>query len=180
MAIRFTFNEKKTINTVLYVAEKLKRRDFHKIFKILYFADREYLNRYGMTITGDTYIAMDAGPVPTKTYDIMKIVRGDSYMADINNFSRYFSVSNWMFVQPLQKADLDEMAPAEKEVIDDVISKYGDLSYDEIKEKSHDVAWRSTARDYPISFENIAMEAGMDDSDIPYLEEFSTLQKMFS
>ena len=180
MAIHYSFNENKTINAVLYIADKLKRRDFHKIFKILYFADREYLSQYGVTITGDTYIAMDAGPVPTKTYDIFKIVRGDSYMTDTKNFGKYFTVFNWMFVQPLKKPDMDEISPAEKIVIDSVIAKHGEMSYDEIKEKSHDVAWRSTARDYPISFENMAMEVGLDEDDISYLEESSKLQKMFS
>ena len=179
MAIRYNFNEEKTINVVLYIAERLKRRDFHKIFKILYFSDREFLNQYGVTITGDTYIAMEAGPVPTKTYDMFKIVRGDSYMQDLKNLGRFFSVSNWMFIQPLQKANMDDIAPSEKQVIDAMIDLYGNLSYDEIKEKSHDVAWRSTARDYPISFENIALEAGMDEDDISYLEESAKLQKLF-
>lgn len=179
MAIRYNFNEEKTINVVLYIAEKLKRRDFHKIFKILYFSDREFLNRYGVTITGDMYIAMDAGPVPTKTYDMFKIVRGDSYMQDTKNLGRYFAVSNWMFILPLQKANLDNIASAEKDIIDAMISRYGDMSYDEIKEKSHDVAWRSTARDYPISFESMALESGMDAEDIPYLEESAMLQKSF-
>ena len=173
MAIRYNFNEEKTLNVILYIAEKLKRRDFHKIFKILYFSDREFLNQYGVTITGDTYIAMDAGPVPTKTYDMFKIVRGDSYIQDTKNLGRYFAVSNWMFILPLQKANLDNIASAEKDIIDAMISRYGDMSYDEIKEKSHDVAWRSTARDYPISFENMALESGMDAEDIPYLEESS-------
>ena len=179
MAIRYNFNEEKTLNVILYIAEKLKRRDFHKIFKILYFSDREFLNQYGVTITGDTYIAMDAGPVPTKTYDMFKIVRGDSYIQDTKNLGRYFAVSNWMFILPLQKANLDNIASAEKDIIDAMISRYGDMSYDEIKDKSHDVAWRSTARDYPISFENMALESGMDAEDIPYLEESSMLQKSF-
>lgn len=179
MAIRYSFNEEKTINVVLYIAERLKRRDFHKIFKILYFSDREYLNQYGMTITGDTYIAMDAGPVPTKTYDMFKIVRGDSYMQDTKRLGKYFAVSNWMFVQPLQEAKVDDIAPAEQAVINTMIERYGDMSYDEIKEKSHDVAWRCTARDYPISFENMAMEAGMDEEDIPYLEESALLKESF-
>jgi len=37
------FNFEKTIHAALYVAEKIKIKDFHKIFKILYFADREHL-----------------------------------------------------------------------------------------------------------------------------------------
>lgn len=179
MAIRYVFNEKKTINVVLYIAEQLQRRDFHKIFKILYFSDREFLNKYGMTITGDTYIAMEAGPVPTKTYDMFKIVRGDSYINDINNLGKKFSVSDWMFIQPQEKADLNEIAPSEREVINAMIERYGDMSYEEIKEKSHDVAWRSTARDYPISFEDMAMEAGMDEEDIRCLRENAVIQNTF-
>lgn len=131
-AIQYTFDEKKTLNIILYVAERLKRRDFHKIFKILYFSDRMFLNEYRMPITGDTYIAMEAGPVPSKTYDIFKIVRGDSYISDNTGLGKYFCVSNWMFIQPLQKPDMNAIAPAEKKVIDAVIAQYGDLSYDEV------------------------------------------------
>lgn len=177
MAIHYNFDERKALNVILYVAERLKRRDFHKIFKILYFADRECLNQYGVPITGDTYIAMEAGPVPTKIYDMFKIVRGDSYMQDTKHLGAYFSVSNWMFISPLQKANVEDISPAEKAIVDAVIERYGELSYDEIKEKSHDVAWRSTARDYPISFEAIAMEAGMDKEEIPYLEESAVLRQ---
>ena len=65
------FNECKTVNAVLYIVERLKRKDFHKIFKLLYFSDREHLNVYGRTITGDTYIAMADGPVPSNVYDIL-------------------------------------------------------------------------------------------------------------
>jgi uncharacterized phage-associated protein len=70
------FNENKAIQAVLYIVAKLRRKDFHKIFKILYFSDREHLNMYGRTITGDKYIAMSDGPVPSNLYDIFKSVEG--------------------------------------------------------------------------------------------------------
>ena len=38
--LQMKFDERKTINAVLYIVEKLKRKDFHKLFKILYFSDR--------------------------------------------------------------------------------------------------------------------------------------------
>ena len=68
------FNFEKTINSALYIAERIKIKDFHRVFKILYFADREHLSKYGRPITGDTYIKMSDGPVPTKLYDIFKRV----------------------------------------------------------------------------------------------------------
>ena len=64
------FNPEKSLQAVLYVANRLERKDFHKIFKVLYFADREHLTKYGRPITGDTYVAMEYGPVPSMIYDI--------------------------------------------------------------------------------------------------------------
>lgn len=174
--IHFTFEKEKSLNVILYIAQHLQRRDFHKIFKILYFSDREYLAQYGSPITGDCYIAMEAGPVPSKIYDIFKIIRGDSYTKDTEGLKQYFTISNWMYVTPCREANLSKIAPNEKAVIDECISKYGDLSYDEIKEKSHDIAWRSTARDFPISIENIAREAGVDEGELSYIIENAYLK----
>ena len=40
-----SFCLEKSIHAILYVANKLDRKDFHKIFKVLYFAD---INHYGI------------------------------------------------------------------------------------------------------------------------------------
>lgn len=76
------FDKVQTLNALLFVANRVQRKDFHKIFKVIYFADRQHLADWGRPITGDTYIAMDAGPVPSRLYDMLKIVRGDSYLPD--------------------------------------------------------------------------------------------------
>lgn len=168
MQLKFPFDKEKTLNILLYVIDNLRRSDFHKVFKILYFSDRKYLHEYGRPITGDTYIAMEAGPVPSKVYDICKIVRGDSYCTD-DELSKLLSVEDWMYLKTREKADMDKISPNEKKVIDDCIKEYGDLSYDEIKEKSHDIAWRSTARDYTIRIEDIARESGLDSEELDYI-----------
>ena len=170
------FDKVKTLNALLFVANRVQRKDFHKIFKIIYFADRQHLADWGRPITGDTYIAMEAGPVPSRLYDMLKIVRGDSYLSDNEGLSRYFQVENWMYIHPLQDADLDKLSPNEQEALSDAIAKYASLSYDEIKEKSHDVAWRSTARDFSISWDNIAREAGLDGDELACVNEFSRLE----
>ena len=130
----------------------------------------------GRPITGDTYIAMEAGPVPSRIYDMLKIVRGDSYMTDQEGLARFFRIDNWMYVIPLQDADLNKLSQSEKEALDDSIYKYASLSYDEIKEKSHDVAWRSTARDFSIQWDDIAREAGLDIEEMECLNEQSKLE----
>ncbi|WP_409530306.1 Panacea domain-containing protein [Shinella sp.] len=44
---------------------------FHAL-KTLYYADRAHLQRYGRPITGDRYIAMENGPVPSYAYNAVK------------------------------------------------------------------------------------------------------------
>lgn len=174
------FDKIKALNALLYVANRVQRKDFHKIFKIIYFADRQHLADWGKPITGDTYIAMEAGPVPSRMYDMMKMVRGDSYLPDTEGLSSYFIVENWMYVKPLKDADLSKLSRNEQEALDESIAKYATLSYDEIKEKSHDVAWRSTARDFSIKWEDIAREAGLDSDELEYVNNFSALEAALS
>jgi uncharacterized phage-associated protein len=172
------FDKEKSLNALLYVANRVQRKDFHKIFKIIYFADRQHLADWGRPITGDTYIAMEAGPVPSRLYDMLKIVRGDSYLPDMEGLSKYFQVENWMYLRPLQDADLNKLSANEQEAMSKAIEKYAALSYDEIKEKSHDVAWRSTARDFLISWDNIAREAGLDEVEVACLRDYSTMHPL--
>lgn len=172
------FDRTKALNALLYVANRVQRKDFHKIFKIIYFADRQHLADWGRPITGDTYIAMEAGPVPSRLYDMLKIVRGDSYMPDSEGLGRYFQIDNWMYVNPLVDSDLNKLSANEQEALLEAINKYAMLSYDEIKEKSHDVAWRSTARDFNISWDDIAREAGLDEVEVACLQEYSTLHPL--
>ncbi len=172
------FDKEKSLNALLYVANRVQRKDFHKIFKIIYFADRQHLADWGRPITGDTYIAMEAGPVPSRLYDMLKIVRGDSYLPDMEGLGKYFQVENWMYVRPLQDADLNKLSASEQETMSEAIEKYATLSYDEIKEKSHDVAWRCTARDFSISWDNIAREAGLDEVEVACLRDYSTMHPL--
>ena len=109
------FDKVKTLNALLYVANRVQRKDFHKIFKVIYFADRQHLADWGRPITGDTYIAMDAGPVPSRLYDMLKIVRGDSYLPDTEGLGKYFQVENWMYVRPLVDADLNKLSANKEE-----------------------------------------------------------------
>ncbi|MEO6666974.1 MAG: Panacea domain-containing protein, partial [Nitrospiria bacterium] len=73
----FRFDPEKALQAILFVARMLPGATFHQISKIIYFADKAHLQKYGRLICGDTYVAMKHGPVPSGIYDILKSVRGD-------------------------------------------------------------------------------------------------------
>jgi uncharacterized phage-associated protein len=70
--VSFNFNETKTVEVLAYVAKQWSGITPFFISKVLFFADRDHLCAYGRPVTGDTYIAMPAGPVPSRVYDIVK------------------------------------------------------------------------------------------------------------
>jgi uncharacterized phage-associated protein len=57
---------------VLLKSEPSRRMSRLRLLKLLYIAEREYLQERGRPITGDRVVAMDHGPVLSRTYDLIK------------------------------------------------------------------------------------------------------------
>src|ERR1700730_748466 len=70
--IKFRVNEDKVLQALVYIAKERPRIDVFHVCKVLYFADKTHLNRYGRPILGDTYFALAQGPVPTLAYDMIE------------------------------------------------------------------------------------------------------------
>ena len=176
-----TFKKDVAIQAILYIAHHIDRKDIHRICKILYFADQEHLSRYGRSITGDTYIAMAYGPVPSKIEDIFKAVRGDSFFYEYADELRdYFEFTNKYYLNPKKEANLDYLSETDIECLDNSISKCKELSFNQLTELSHDIAWNSTRRDRAMSVKDILRETGDSDEYANYISEKLKLEKAFS
>lgn len=173
------FNESKSLNAVLFVATRLQRKDFHKIFKVLYFADRNHFADFGRPITGDNYIKMDDGPVPSNIYDIFKTVRGDGYYKDVDGkFGKYFSVEHGCLIKVNTDANLNVLSKSDIDYLSKSLEENGSLDWYTVREKSHDYAWENSSMGRSMSFDNILREQGVDDEYIAYLKEKANLKKL--
>ncbi|NTJ63553.1 SocA family protein [Agrobacterium rhizogenes] len=65
-------DKEKTVEALLYIVSRYGEVTRFHALKTLYFADREHLRRFGRPITGDRYIAMENGPVPSHAYNALK------------------------------------------------------------------------------------------------------------
>ena len=167
---RFKFDKGKAISSVLYITERLPKADLHKLSKILYFADQKHLVKYGRPISGDFYIAMDNGPVPSQIYDMLKTVRGDS-LYKTNEYNEFFKVEQSYIVLPLCKPDLDEFSESDLECLDESIAENRDLSFKDLKIKSHGEAYNCAGLNSTISVEKIAKEGGAEKEMINFLKD---------
>ena len=172
----FNVDKNKTLNAALYVLNNLGEADYHKTFKILYFADQKHLKRYGRPVTGDSYQAMNFGPVPSFLYDIFKAAeKGSHAFQEAVVMSRSFAVrreNNIPIVTAEKNADMDELSESELEVLDLSIAENSDLNFEQLVNKSHDEAWTeaSVKPDIEMSYLNIAKAAGTSDDMISYIQ----------
>lgn len=168
------FKQDIAIQAILYILKKMGGTcDIHKCHKILYFADNEHLSKYGRSITGDAYVHMDFGPVPTCVYDLFKAVRGDSFFAsqveDIRLNCFYF-VNN-KDIAAVASPDMSYLSESDVEILDKCIAQLKDKDFNEVSDASHGYAWLNTAQNAVISVRDRLTEMGDSDDYIKYIED---------
>ncbi len=70
---RFRVNWEKALQAIDFIATRRAGLTQYYIGKILFFADRDHLLDFGRPITGDKYVAMEHGPVPSAIRDLLKL-----------------------------------------------------------------------------------------------------------
>ena len=177
------FKYQRAINSILYSLQKLGgKTDMHKICKILYFADQKHLAQYGRSITGDTYIAMRYGPVPSYIDDLLKAIRGDSFFSsssEIEPLKDLFVFENRFIIRGLKAPDLNELSRTDTECLDYAVNLCRDKSFDELTKMSHGIAWNNTMTDRAMSIKDILREIGEDESYADYIADSLRTQKAF-
>ena len=158
--IRFSFNPAKFVNAVIWFAAECHPCTKMKICKLLYFADKEHLLKYGRPIIGDTYYKLKDGPIPTKGLDRLRGRTGPATRALINES---FAVMGWKVV-PKRSADLSVFSKSDIRVLNSVKEKLGSLDVYALRDLSHEEhAYKESIPRDPIDFELIANDA--DDAD---------------
>jgi uncharacterized phage-associated protein len=139
--MKFRFNFEKT----LQAAGVLLRRDGKKmsrlrLLKLLYIADRELLAAKGRTITGDRALAMEFGPVLSRTYDLIK-----GFEARAGEWDEF--VHSDVYAVELRKdPGLDDLSKAEIAKLQEVSDRYRDVDDEDLSSLTHDFPeWRKHA-----------------------------------
>ena len=151
--MKFQFNLEKTVEMILYLAKRVKNPSIMSIAKLMYFADKTSLEEYGRFISGDSYVAMQHGPVPSSAYDLMKAARdGEQYGFVIEGDYR---------IRALREANFDEFSDSDIACLERIVDIFGNYPAWQLREMSHDETWSeawanaSPKNSVPISVESI-------------------------
>ncbi len=162
----------KAVEASVYILNKVEGTcDLHKLFKVLYFAERAHLAAYGRSITGDQYIAMPKGPVPSFIYDALKMVRGDKpYFSIDYPITETFEVLDRKYVGAKREANTDFLSQTDLLFLNDSIAENSLLDFETLTEKSHDSAWQEAVSNEEIDLLGIASAGGANLSMLKYIQ----------
>lgn len=143
--IRFRTNWSKCIEAIDLLSRAHDGITQYYVGKVCYFADREHLLDYGRPITGDRYVAMEHGPVPSSVRDLLK---QDGGLADdvLTHLYERVSINKAQNLQHVSSRHVDgfeHLSPTDQEYLLAALQKYGKMGFTELKRVSHDVAWQA-------------------------------------
>lgn len=168
--IHFKFDIDKFIACMSMFAEA-RMQDFDKLkaAKLLYFADKYHVVRYGQPIIGDVYCRLDYGPVPSRALDIINDVSENRPIAyedgesNKDKFEEFLAVKRGLRKYPVfalkKEPNKNCLSESEQEAIKNTIESYGKYSPGQLIDKSHeDATWAKTEKneeiDYRLFFES--------------------------
>ena len=123
------------------------------IYKLLYFIDFDYYEKYEDQLMGATYIKNRYGPTPMELKKIADQMIEDEEIMKVK--SNYFEYPQTKYL-PLRKADLSKLKASEIEVIDNILNRLSDMNANEISTYSHnDVPWLTTEDGKIIEYESV-------------------------
>lgn len=164
-----------------YIAQRAPGRlGMHELAKLLYFADREHLTRYGRMIVGDYYVKMDYGPVPSAVYDGIKAAaRPDDEvkrsfigpeLADA--FIEAFEVNNGhKSITSKAEPDMDQLSESDVECLDWALEQFQGASFGRLTEVSHGPAWTAAMKHGPLDVMEIAEENDASEEVLQHLAD---------
>jgi len=123
------------------------------IYKLLYFIDFNFYEKYEEHLIGATYIKNRYGPTPIEFKKITDKMIKEEEIEKVE--SKYFEYPQTKYL-PLRKADLSNLKANEIEVIDDVLNRLSDMTAAQISGYSHnDVPWLTTEDGETIEYESV-------------------------
>ena len=129
------FNIEKLIQTCNYLIKKSNPKiNYTKLIKLLYLADRESLELTAQSITGDTYVCMDSGPVLSGLYDLIK---GKYNETDQCLWNSRFIKDGYDLVVTTENIPQGELSLFETQVLDRIYEKFKNYTVPGIIEYIH-------------------------------------------
>jgi len=149
MPMRFEFRPEKFVQAIAYLAQTCPGITKMKACKMLFFADKEHLRRFGRPIIGDQYYRLPHGPAPTRGLDML---RGRGAPADQALLEKYVAIVNDI-IHLRRAADRQVFSKSDLEILAGTCREYGTMTSARLRALSHkEPAWLQADENGPMDY----------------------------
>jgi uncharacterized phage-associated protein len=130
-----------------------------KAIKLIYFADRLHLRKYGRPIVGDEYWAMQRGPVGSITKNIAEL---SILPLDAHKYARKFlkvADEKKQTYSSIQSTDADVFSQTDLECLEAAYAVFSGYDQYELAEKTHDMPdWKKHEKELKAGKKRVLMD----------------------
>ncbi len=141
---------------LLYILEKVGAKPNigeTALYKLLYFIDFDFYEKFEEQLTGARYVKNHYGPTPVEFKKIVEEMEDKGEIERVK--SKYFQYDQKKYL-PRRESDLRRLSAREVKHVDDVLARLSDKNANELTEYSHsDVPWRVHKYGEIISYESV-------------------------
>lgn len=149
-------NSLKFRQTFLYILNKVGNRPNigqMALYKLLYFIDFDFYEKYERQLIGATYIKNKFGPTPVSFAKIIRDMQKQGEVVEVK--SKYFGHDQTRYMAT-QEPDVSLLTGQELKHIDDELARLAHLSGKELSDLSHiDTPWRVAGDKDVLNYEHV-------------------------
>jgi transcriptional regulator with XRE-family HTH domain len=123
------------------------------LYKLLYFIDFDYYERYEEQLVGATYVRNRYGPTPVEFGKVVERMERGGELERVR--STYYKYPQTKYL-PRRAPDLTVLSAQEQTLIDDVLARFSSMTAAQLSDYSHgDFPWRATTPGQAIEYETV-------------------------
>jgi len=167
------------LESFYYLAKKLETPiDKLAAIKLLFFADRYHLRKYGRLISDDTYYALPHGPVASNSLDIINLILADNNTGTEKQYIKKDIDTAFSAVE--NDYELEYLSDSDVEALDFVITEFGNMKTWDLRDLTHEYPewkrYKQTLENQSSRWEKIKMKDFFEEANIDY-DPFSKIPK---
>lgn len=170
--IKFKYDPKKFASCVAYLSSKnVPGMDKLKVSKLIFYADKLHLQKFCRPITGDYYKHIDYGPIPQNSLDVMNDTITDRPVGEQGPYNRRVFEESivcdphtrpYPLFQVRGEQNYDNLSESEKEILEEVIVRYGGMTGGQLIDETHKEA-AVTKTDYNSNIDYVLLLDDLDE-----------------
>jgi uncharacterized phage-associated protein len=139
MMSMFKLDEEKYKNVILYLSKHVGGGSVwgkKKMYKLLYFIDFDFFEKYERPVTGDIYHKLQMGPAPSY-FDVLALELQKEGKLEIGKGKTGAGLNDAVVYRALEEPNSKAFSKGEKEMLDRIIKLYGNKSGSQLETLTH-------------------------------------------